>query len=326
MLLRDDTLYYYQKITNFNIKDLFERYVSFINNDKDKIIYYYSGKNKVADSIAFNNLTILLNDVEICLSFFRHYSSNFGNFVYWNLLEQIESIQQTLTSISNAPKFLRSNIYKGQFFLNKEQYLSLNYGGTLEKLQSKELFDLNFDNNWVQLAQNNKLTEEDYSSAGGIVLRATFPINRTQPILNSVLGSNTVFEDSGLTFQEYQQKQLYGIDLKRKFTFKNDDIEVLTPKDTIIQSIEILLNIKTGSVPQYLNEGISDKLYVGSNIGSVAFPSIFRQFSDIFSSDDTIDKIELTDTYLEQDSLFLEFQITTTLNEVIKINKSLSLQ
>jgi len=120
MLLRDDTLYYYQKITNFNIKDLFERYVSFINNDKDKIIYYYSGKNKVADSIAFNNLTILLNDVEICLSFFRHYSSNFGNFVYWNLLEQIESIQQTLTSISNAPKFLRSNIYKGQFFLNKE--------------------------------------------------------------------------------------------------------------------------------------------------------------------------------------------------------------
>ena len=324
-MIRDDTFLYYSQITNFDISLFFEEYVNFMDVNKEKVIGYYSGKYKTPDKNAFKGLNLLLDKCDICIRFFEQYKNNLGGVVYWNLLEQIEGMQHSLKSLENSPKYLRSKIYKGQFVLSKEQLLSMGYGNTIENLANKKLQDINFDNSWVNLSIYNKLKEEDYTLEGGVVLKSIFPITRNQPFLNSVLGSNLEEEDSGLSFLEYQQKQLYGIDLYKKFVFENDDLKILSPVDTIVQTIEILLGITKGSVPQYPELGFSVHLIVGGNIGSIAFPIIFRQISETFKTDDTISGVFLRYVKLEQDGLFMDLEIVTELNEKIPTSKTINL-
>jgi hypothetical protein len=109
---------------------------------------------------------------------------------------------------------------------------------------------------------------------------------------------------------------LYGLDIDRYFSFSGNDIAVLGYKDTILQQTEILVGLVKGSVPEFPQDGISKDL-ITSTVNAIQYPVILRQQAAVFEKDDRYKSIAVNKLESTIDSLSIELQIITKLNEVL---------
>lgn len=302
MALDREILEEFEQKTKFSIIQFFSNISLFIERDMINITEYYSGNLKEYNTTSFNNLSILLNTTQ---SFFETISGSkdrLTNYKWFDLIEQVEQVENTLSSIKNSAKWLRSSIGINDFNSNPELEIALKQFQTLESVSRNTLADQDFDNNWYDIAIKNDLEEEDYTSDGGVNLKVNF--NSQSKTFNIA----TIVDN-------IQGEKILGLDLDKKITFLDNDLKTLNHRDTFLQTINILTSLKKRDNPEFPDEGINEKIAIGSNIASLAFPILLRQLSELFRTDDTIKSFVVNDIKRQQDAIYLSFNVESRLGE-----------
>jgi hypothetical protein len=225
-------------------------------------------------------------------------SASFDNYDYWALLEYVEDIGHALETVNNISKWLRSSIIGIGNQANVRVDIMAEQGEGLESIERNKIRSIEYNDSWVQTALENELREEDYDLSGGYIIRAVFK-NNASIFLNSVVDNIDSAEKT------------YGKDIDRNIGWSDDDLNVLEYKDTILQSADILTGLRKGDDPSFPDRGINPKILVGSNIAAISYPTIFRDLAASFATDDSFKSFGITKIKREQDSLEIEFRVST---------------
>ena|GEM_PF-5069322 len=212
----------------------------------------------------------------------------------WELLELLEDLVRSLTSLEQLPRYLRlpestaAPTYTTSRHQTLEQVAAL--AGQADPGQA-----------WAQLALANDLGEEDYSPAGGtqLSLGVLRPGGAAAGRILAVLGPQ-----NGLL--------ALGTDLARGLTLdaESQDLLCLTPDETADQTLEVLLGgIRRGSLPWAPWLGPRYDLLVGANQNLLGLPTVLRQLADLLATDDTITSFQLTGVRTERDLLYLDLSV-----------------
>lgn len=293
----------FEKITRYPIKEFLVRYATFISNNRADILDYYSGVSKRPRERSFAALRELLKDIGRLNDLVDIHSNRLRGASFWELSELLMTIDTTLQTIDNSSKWLRSAITKNNFNPSIETNYTLQKLQTLEQVSGNVLGSTNRDGDWVRIALRNSLNEEAYTPAGGNLLVVSGQGVRSiqlRSVVDNIYG-----------------ERVYGRDVDRKLTFVDDDLKVLSYKETIKQTVEILSTMTQGKTPEFPSNGIQASLVRGSNLSSIAHPILIRQIYQTFKQDDTLQALTITSINTDQDSLSLELEVETRLGDVI---------
>jgi hypothetical protein len=257
----------------------------------------------VITSAPFTAFESLKKDCGDLFEAFQAHSRQFNNAKWWLLLEQLENIDSRLKTLNNINKWSRSSLTKVAYDPSVIVQYSMKQNQNLEKIASDVLKSSNTEE-WADIAIDNYLTEEDYSSEGGVSLNLKLSKANRGLQINSVVAV-------------IQGKSVYGKDLSQKLQFDGDqnDLRVLGYDDTILQSIKILSLLKKNDNPDFPNEGLQSAVVVGSNRGTLNFPIIVRQMAEVFKTDDTLKNFNITSLSVQDDNLAIDYKVQTRLNE-----------
>lgn len=297
-----DTISRFTHIVGIDFSTLLSDFVDFNDNYKQNIIDYYGGRISIPDSQSFDKLSDLQYRYNRAINGVMLNKRQFQYFEDWELLEELDQVKTKLQTISNSSKFLRSSIEKNNFNPNPLIEITLQQNQTLERL-AKDLNAQDYQNDWTKVFLDNQLIEEDYTSQGGILLKVTFQ------------GADSLYLSSVVDNINTDEKT-YGIDIYKTLTFENDDLKVLTYKETLLQSITILSQLRKSDNPEFPDDGLDPSLVIGSTLGAVAFPSLFRQMYNTFATDDSLKSFSLTNVSINGDKVQLDYQITTRVGEI----------
>jgi len=293
-------------ITGYNMKQYLEDFVVFIETKQQDIFDYYNGQVKEPNILSFNELSRLLTEYDKVTELIIINKNNFSNVSFWDLVDIVDDTKIQLDTVNKYYKWLRSSVVDNVLGEKIEVDYILNQNQTLEEL-SKEIGSTDYLDDWSKLSLRNDIKEEDYTKEGGILFKVSFK-NNLGFYINSVV-------------DVIQGESVYGKDLDLKIQFENNDLKVLSPKETFLQTTKILLNLKSGDSSEFPQDGIQKDMIVGNRgLVSVFYSSIFRQMYSVFSKDDTIKSILIANMSVDQDSEIIEVQIESRLNEVITQN------
>ncbi len=111
-------------------------------------------------------------------------------------------------------------------------------------------------------------------------------------------------------------EKTYGKDIDRNIAFENDDLIVLSYKDTFFQSMKILMDLRKGDDPAFPERGLDVKNILGGSLAGISYPIIFRQLADNFATDDGFKSFSITDVKRQQDGVYIEFKVESRAGEV----------
>lgn len=303
-MINKETIEQFEYIFNYPLRDFLLSYQKFLEDNYNKIKQFYSGEVKNADGESFYVLDKLKNELSYIYSIIPMNNNMLTNFVWWDFMTFLEEVDNTLSKIGVMQKWLRSSITNSTYELNPEIELSLKQGQTLETFARVVLGDRDWDNNWTEIALKNDMTEEDYTSDGGNIIKVSFRNGSQVFKIQSVV--DTISHDT-----------ILGKDIDKKIQFEDDDLVVLSSTDTFIQSVEILVQSKKSSVPEYPFLGIQENLFVGANINSIVYPSLVRQLSELLKTDDTVKSFTIKSIRRESDAVYVDFEIESRRSDLV---------
>lgn len=291
-----------QNIIRYDVGKYLDDYVVFIDNDKVNISNYYSGDVSRPNEQSFAELNRLLEESRKINSLIEVHKYRINTPEFWEIIEMLTEIDESLLTIDNSSKWLRSVITKNNFSPNAEVETVLKQFQTLENLAAT-LGSNSSDNDWIKIALRNDLREEDYTTEGGALVSISYQ-NKLRINIQSVVDN-------------ISGEKIYGIDLNKKLTFEGDDLQALSYKDTIIQTVDVLAGLRSGQTPEFPLDGIQIDLISGSNRASIAYPVLFRQFTSTFQKDDTLKSLLIKKIENIEDALMIEFEVETRFGETI---------
>jgi hypothetical protein len=300
----------YQSITGIDPDDLIRRYISFFQNNYIQVLNYYSGTLPSLPESDFTILENLISDLRNAINQFRQNENSFPDYDAWVLLENFEDILSDLQTVQVLPRFLRTANSRSVYTNRVKIDYTLAQEQSLENVSDAVIGSENFNEQWVELAIENDLEEEGYTSQGGINLKVTLD-NSQQFVINSVANGIESSQDT------------YGIDIDRSISIVNSDLKVLTPRETIDQSADILLGLRRGDNPIFPDQGLNKSLILGRTIASISYPTIFRQIAQSFSTDDSFRSIAILDATTDQDAVVIDIKIETKAGDFLRRNAQL---
>jgi len=292
----------FERLTRYPLTEYLRSYNNFLSSHYGNVINYYNGNSQTPNGESFEALNELNIKTQRLKSSISIYKNRMTSSEYWDLIDFIDDIHQSIDTINNISKWLRSSIEKNNFSPDVEVRRTLTQRQTIEDL-AFETGSVDPNNDWISIALRNDIREEAYTPDGGNVLTVGYK-NRRRIFINTVVDNI-----SGIN--------VYGLDLDKNLTFEDDDLKVLSYTDTIQQSVNVLAGLKQGAVPEFPSDGIQPDLVIGQNRNSVAYPVLTRQFYRTFRTDDTLKNLTITNIEVRQDSLFVEFSIRTRLDETV---------
>lgn len=291
----------FQELTGFKLNEFLLRVDFFFRRQQQDIVSWYEGVSSKPNSESFKCMNILLSESDKVLNLFKANQNVLNNFSYWELLDNLENIKIKLKTTSNLSKILRSTRTKNDFSTTLTSQYTMSKHETLENVSRKVLGSDSYNNEWWQIAINNDLSEENYDSEGGTDLQLSTKYNPGE-FLESVV-DNPIGE------------KMYGRDFNRKLTFTDNDLESLSYQETILQSLDIFMELKKGTVPENMDIGFDETLIVGTNRGVYQFSKFQQQFLDIFNTDDSFRSLRIKKLEFIEDSSNIEFEVNTILGE-----------
>lgn len=315
MNLDNNILVEFQQVTQKDITSFLQRVNSFLKSDRIAIVNYYSGTVTTINSSAFQTFNQLQSDLSTFFEAYQLHSSTFNNSRWWDVLEILEQIDNSFNSLRNIHRWSRSSLTKFGYDPNVQINYTLSENQTLERVSQDILLQQDPNNQWYDIAISNDLIEEEYSADGGVEVQLSYPrINRglkLKSVMDVIVG-----------------EKVYGIDLHKKLTFVEDgdnftDLNILSHKETVTQSVETLILLKKNSNPDFPNEGLQTSVVVGGNRALLNFPVIVRQLKQTFSTDDSLKNFMVKNIAYEQDNLLISYEVETRLNETYDGKKAL---
>lgn len=301
----------FHRLTGYDVSLFLVKVDLFYSAHHPNVLAYFNGSTSEMNKESFNALEFLDKQSGQITQLYRVHKNSFNRFDDWQLLEVLETVGTKLKTAKNAAKYLRSV----KSFDGYTDKVEVNYNTkqfqTLENVSKEVVADEDFQNDWAQIALHNQLREEDFN-----ILKddntIKIHLNNIKGIfLNSVLG--------GL-----YGETVYGLDIKRKLTYKDNDLETLSYKQTAKQSLDILVHLSKNDVPEYPDAG-KEKM-VGITKGSLSFrvPTLIRQMNEVFSTDDTFTGFRIININNTEDVFEIEFEVDTVYNQVF--NSTLSIK
>lgn len=289
----------FQELTSIKVNEYLLQINQFFITDFPKIKNWYKGETDKPSAESFKNLFVLLTKSANILTTFASRRDEFVlRFYHFELLENLENVNTKLLWTLNLSKFLRSTRTRNSYKSKIELDYVMKKHETLETVQAEQIGLSGFDNDWWELAMRNDLSEEDYDTKGGQAL--VLPVNFEAGIFLTSVVDNPVGD------------KMYGRDIKRKLTWKDNDLETLNYNDTVNQSVDIMLETRLGTIPERPKLGYNESLVTGNTQGTVSLPILQRQLLNIFNTDDSLSSFKISRIEFEQDALFLDFEINTT--------------
>lgn len=297
----------FENITGFDLESFYSRFVTFINEQSQLIIDYYSGLEDNMDRDAYKEFLYLNNNIDYVLNLFYLNKERFNTIDFWQLMEFADDIKIKLNTIGNFNRFSRSAVLKESFTNETVVDVAMRKGETIEELVAR-FGSTDREADWVDVAITNSLIQEDYTPDGGVVLSITFK-NNFRFFLDSIV--DTPIGD-----------KIKGLDLNKYITFVGDDLNTLNYNQTLKQSMEILANLRKNSNPEFPFYGINPAIISGMSFKQAAIPPIIRQIYQVFSSDDIVKRIEISKTEFESDSIIMDINIVIKSGEEQKMTLS----
>lgn len=270
-------------------------FTDFITNNSQNIIDYYSGFVEVLDRDSFGIYEDLVKEADFVVNLFDLNYERFKTVDFWELMEFADDIRIKLSTIGNFSKFARSSVKRASFTGDVTVQFATNDNETIEELMSR-VGSTDRDNDWIEVAVRNNLEQEDYSLDGGTVLNINFK-------------NNSRFFIEGI-IDNPEGDKIKGLDIDKRIQFIDDDLKILSYNETLDQSLNILINLRKNDNPEFPQNGIDPSLVVGVSIKSLSLPSIVRQIYQTFSTDDIIDKLQITKADFESDNVNINMNIS----------------
>lgn len=287
----------FQKVTKYPLVEFLAQYRNFMLNSYPEIDRYFSGETASIDNahlIALKNLTTECGN---CMSQFKNFANKFDKCGYWELMEYIGNLEDTIEKINKLPKFRRTSLTKRGY--QAVVQVSADVGGfrTMEDV-ANVVQNINRDNyNWVDLMLSNDLNEGDWE------------IDKLTPL--NVLINNTVDVVVTTILDQPIGKRIYGKDINRKVTFVDNDLDIKIWQDNIEQKCDILLSLKRGDVPENMLFGQNAELTIGVTSKSFSYPELVKNLQNTFLQNDLFQYVEITKFQYENGSMFMYCEIKT---------------
>jgi len=296
----------FKDITRYDLEKYLLAYDIFISDNLSPIIGYYSGTSPMVPSSQLKFLNNLINESQVLDQVINSNRNGFKTNDFWDLLELVDNIKLTLVTILNTPKWSRSSTTNGHAISKVETDVILKQRQTIEMMTGSTLGFADEHQSWYDIAIRNDLREEAYTPEGGTKLNVTtsnsqsFEVNSVVDILS--------------------RETIKGKDVLKKITWDDNDLKVLSGDDAFMQTVNILVNLKKGDNPEFIEDGLNKNLAAGQNINSVSYPILIRQLTEIFNGDDTISDWNLTSIEKVQDGVFVELEITSKSGELFNLD------
>ena len=287
----------FQKVTKYPLVEFLAQYRNFMLNSYPEIDRYFSGETASIDNahlIALKNLTTECGN---CISQFKNFANKFDKCGYWELMEYIGNLEDTIEKINKLPKFRRTSLTNRGY--QAVVQVSADVGGfrTMEDV-ANVVQNLNRDNyNWVDLMLSNDLNEVDWE------------IDKLTPL--NVLINNTVDVVVTTILDQPIGKRIYGKDINRKVTFVDNDLDIKIWQDNIEQKCDILLSLKRGDVPENMLFGQNAELTIGVTSKSFSYPELVKNLQNTFLQNDLFQYVDITKFQYENGSMFMYCEIKT---------------
>ena len=201
----------FEKVTNYDLYAFMDDYNYFLDNYLQSIASYYKGKQTPSKS-AFGMLFHLMaeaNKVEQIIALMS--SSLSQSTEFWDLVDSLSSMKTKLESTVNMAKWMRSSYVYGYESRSKRKFM-LRQNQTMENL-AVELGSDDSNQDWVEIAVSNALSELDYDKAGGNLLDVP---NTDDPALTTTTVVDVMVGDN-----------ILGKDLPAKIELADDDLRAL---------------------------------------------------------------------------------------------------
>ncbi len=185
-VLTDQVLDDFQRLTSYDVRAYLEDYLTFNDLYYANLVNYYTGVSNVLPTTSFAALKTLVSETKTLNDVIMLNAPTLSQYRFWVLTEYLDSISHSLQTAQNLSKWARSAVtstgYKKQVITD---YI-LSQNQTLQSLDQQVLGD-NDPDGWVDLALQNGLAEDDYTLAGGALIKVAFQ-NNTSLVLTSVVG------------------------------------------------------------------------------------------------------------------------------------------
>ncbi len=281
----------FQNITKFELYQYFKDYSNFLQSDYSEVYSYFSGKVESVDNSKLTTLSNLLDRSNNLTRIFQEFAGKLGNVGYWELQQYCQDLKDTLERISKLPKYCRT----AKTCRGYKPYVQVseNIGGmkTIKDL-SEQLGNGITEN---ELILNNDLEEGDYE------------IDQLSSI--TALVENQVNIVVSTIMEQPIGRRIYGRDIKRKISFKNNDLQIVEYEDNIEQKTNILLELNKGDVPEIPSFGktvISGSTYNGYNYGSLV-----SDLRENFLQNDLFEDISVENIDYKDNDLYITVNIQT---------------
>jgi len=295
----------FKDITGYDLEAYFRRFVDFVNNFSQNIIDYYKGEVESLDRDSYGEYQSLLKESDYVINLFDLNMERFPTVNYWELMEYADDIKTKLLTIGNFSKFARSSVKKDSFSSDVQIEIATRDNETIEELIAR-LGSTDRDTDWMDVAIDNRLEQEDYTTSdGGILLKVNYR-NNAKFFIESIIDNP-------------EGEKIKGLDLDKRLQFVDNDLKVLGYDDTLLQTMNILINLRKNDNPEFPQYGINPSLISGMSIKSVALPSVLRQLYQTFSTDDIVKRLEVSDTEFDLDNINMKVNISIKSGEEQKL-------
>jgi hypothetical protein len=282
-----------------------DSYYNYYRNEYPLIVRFFLGELNKINAQLFLNLDNLIKTAESVSNAINSFDYALYYLKDWEIVDYLEELKCELYRLTKTSKFLRSSKTNDSFSGTIEFTYPLDQGKTIEDVASEALGSKSYDDDFIDIAARNDLSEVDYDLDGGKNLVLEVSLNSVNSEITSVVDNIT-------------GERVYGLDLDKKLTLVNDDLKVLGYKDTIFQAVVILANLMKGDHPEFKSFGRSNSVGLSYNLATA--PTVFREITKVFSSDDTLTNFTIEDIKISDGSTQLRFSVGTRLELIIKQN------
>ena len=296
--MRYNTVDYFKKVTGYDIQSFLYNYTVFVSTYYNQIVRFYNGDD--IDRIAFNFFDDLKTESSKIESLIDQHSHSFNNTDFWQIEDMFSDIQCRLSTIDAMSRWQRSSrLNRYSASINIDYIQSQNQ--TLENISSRT--GSADPDNWVNIALDNQVIEEDYTMNGGKLLKLTFKNNLNFNLTNIV--------------DNLSSDNLYGKDIKSTLSIVDSDIACIYGKEAVEQTFGTIITTIKGSIPEFPEDGMPDYLFSG-NQNILQYPILFRSISSMLGKDDRFNSLEILDIAKDQDNVFIKLQTTVKTGDILK--------
>ena len=286
----------FEKITKYPLIEFLDKYRDFMLNDYSFIASYFGGKNEKIDNIHLTNLKSLTTDCKDVLAQFKNFSNRLDNCGYWELMDYIDDLNNTIETINKLPKYLKTCLSKRGYIPTIQSTSDVGGMRTIDDIANAVAGLNNDSTSWIDLMLNNDLNETDWD-IDTLSQINVYVNNITKVVVNTIIDMPI-------------GKRVYGNDINKQISFENNDLSVVSQENNIEQKCDTLLTLKQGDVPENMLLGVNPNLIVGS-VKSYSYSKVVSELQNTFLQDDIFDSVEVSDINYSNDNIQANVKIKT---------------